>query len=154
MLCDEGKTTQNSEVCVPTIDVHIYFGKLTRIIKVEYYGGTRYVLFKCKWVDIKLYKGYKQDEYGFNFVNLKNLIHTGERITDDPYVLSSQVSQAYYVKDGKDPNWDVAVKTISINVFDVGQGERQDDDFGNFHENEPFNLGTSHDPNDVEFFFF
>jgi hypothetical protein len=149
MLRDEGKTTQNSGVCVPTEDGHTYYGKLTRIIEVEYYDGTRYVLFKCDWADIKINRGYKQDEYGFNLVNFKNLIHTGERITDDPYVLCSQVSQSYYVKDDRDPNWDVAVKTIPRNVYDVGQGEGQDDNSGNFHENEPFNLGTSHDPNDV-----
>jgi len=42
---DEGKTTQNSGVCVRTVDA--YYGKLTRIIEVEYYDTTRYVLFKC-----------------------------------------------------------------------------------------------------------
>jgi hypothetical protein len=34
---DEGKTTQNSGVCVPTVDGDTYYGKLTRIIEVEYY---------------------------------------------------------------------------------------------------------------------
>jgi hypothetical protein len=146
---DEGKTTQNSGVCVPGEDGHTYYGKLTRIIEVEYYDGTRYVLFKCDWADTKINRGYKQDEYGFNLVNFKNLIHTGERITDDPYVLCSQVSQSYYVKDDRDPNWDVAVKTVPRNVYDVGQGEGEDANFDNFRENEPFNLETIHDPNDV-----
>jgi hypothetical protein len=104
VLRDEGKTTQNSGVCVPGEDGYTYYGKLTRIIKVEYYDGTRYVLFKYYWADIKINRGYKQDEYGVNLVNFKNLIHTGEQITDDPYVLCSQVSQLYYVKDDRDPN--------------------------------------------------
>ncbi|GLT53048.1 hypothetical protein SLA2020_263450 [Shorea laevis] len=95
---DEGKTTQNSGVCVPTIDGNTYYGKLTRIIEIEYYDTTRYVLFKCDWADIKINKGYKEDEYGFSLVNFKNRIHTGEQITDDPYVLSSQISQVIMLR--------------------------------------------------------
>ncbi len=34
---DKGKTTQNSGMCVPTVDDNTYYGKLTRIIEVEYY---------------------------------------------------------------------------------------------------------------------
>jgi hypothetical protein len=149
---DEGKTTQNSGVCVPTIDGNTYYGKLTRIIEIEYYDTTRYVLFKCDWADIKINKGYKEDEYGFSLVNFKNRIHTGEKITDDPYVLSSQISQVYYVEDERHPDWAVVVKTKPRNVFDVGQGEvdDDDDDASNYHENEPFNLNTSQGPNDVD----
>jgi hypothetical protein len=44
---DEGKKTQNSGVCISTIDGDTYYGKLTRIIEVEYYDTTKYVLFKC-----------------------------------------------------------------------------------------------------------
>jgi hypothetical protein len=85
---DEGKTTQNSGVCVPTVDGETYYGKLTRVFEVEYYDMTRYVLFKCDWADIIRDRGYKVDEYGITLVNFTNLIHTGERITDEPYVLS------------------------------------------------------------------
>ena len=31
--------------------------------------------------------------------------------TDESYVLASQAQQVYYVKDTKDPNWLVVVKT-------------------------------------------
>jgi hypothetical protein len=44
---DAGKRTQNSSVCVPTVDGEMYYGKLTEIIEVEYYDRTKYVLFKC-----------------------------------------------------------------------------------------------------------
>jgi hypothetical protein len=54
---DKGKTTQNSGMCVPTVDDNTYYGKLTRIIEVEYYDTTRYVLFKCDWADIRKDRG-------------------------------------------------------------------------------------------------
>jgi len=57
------KTTQNSGVCVPTVDDDTYYGKLTRIIEVEYYDTTRYMLFKCDWADIRKDRGWSEDEY-------------------------------------------------------------------------------------------
>jgi len=44
---DAGKKTQNSGVCVPTVDGDIYYEKLIEIIEVEYYDRTKYVLFEC-----------------------------------------------------------------------------------------------------------
>jgi hypothetical protein len=85
---DEEKITQNSGVCVPTVDGDTYYGKLTQIIEVECYDTTRYVLFKCDWANIRKDRGWSEDEYGITLVNLKNLIHTGDNILDDPYVLS------------------------------------------------------------------
>jgi len=76
-------------------------GKLTRIIKVEYYNTTRYVIFKCEWAGIRKDRGCSKDEYGITLMNFKNLIHTGEKISNDPYVLSSHV---YYVRDDKNPD--------------------------------------------------
>lgn len=119
--------------------------KATRIIKVEYYDKTRYVLFKCDLADIKKDWGYKDDEYGFRLVNFKKLIHKGDDIADEPYVLSTQVSQVYYVEDERHPDWAVVVKTKPRKVFDLGQGEVNDDDDRNYHENEPFNLSINHD---------
>jgi hypothetical protein len=146
---DEGKKTQNSGVCVPTVDGDTYYGKLTRIIEVEYYDTTRYVLFKCDWADIRRDRGYKEDQYGFTLVNFKNLIHTGEQITDEPYVLSSQVSQVFYVFDERHPDWSCVVRTKPRNVYDIGEGEGNDDSCDNYHESEPLNMNISHDPNDV-----
>jgi len=47
----------------------------------------------------------------------------GERITDDPYVLSSQVSEVYYIRDDRNPNRCCVVRTKSRNEYDVGQGK-------------------------------
>jgi len=148
---DEGKTTQNSGVCVPTVDGDTYYGKLTRIIEVEYYDTTRYVLFKCDWADIRKDRGWLEDEYGITLVNFKNLIHMGDNILDDPYILSSQVSQLYYVHDDRNPDWCCVVRTKLRNVYDVGEGEGNNDEDLNYHESEPLNLNINQDPNDVDY---
>jgi len=44
---DVGRKTQNSGVCVPTVDGETYYRKLTDIVEVEYYDRTKYVLFNC-----------------------------------------------------------------------------------------------------------
>jgi hypothetical protein len=143
---DEEKKNQNSGVCVTTEDSPTYYGKLTRIIKVTYYDLTQYVLFKCDWADIQPNKGYKNEKYGFDLVNFDNLIHTGARITDDPFVLSNQVSQVYYVEDPKNPYWVVAVWTKPRNVYDVGGGEIDDyAEADSYHEHEPFNVNMTRD---------
>jgi hypothetical protein len=141
---DVRKMSQNSGVCVPTVDGYTYYGKLTQIIEVEYYDRTRYVLFKCDWADITRSRGYKVDEYGLTFVNFKNLIHTRERETDDPYVLTSQVSQVFYVEDPRNSDWACAIRTKPRNVYDVGQGEGIDDECDNYHESEPLNMNINH----------
>jgi len=133
---------------VSTIDGPTYYCKLTNIIDVQYYDGIRYVMFKCNWTDIKKDKGYKEDGYGITLVSFKRLIHTGEGINDEPFVLSSQVSQVYYVKDARHPDWAVVVKTKPRNVYDVGQGEGTDDDVGGYRENVPFNLNMIQETND------
>jgi hypothetical protein len=88
---DAGKRTQNSGLCVPTVDGLTYCEKLTDIIEVEYYDRTKYVMFKCDWAGTTRDRGYKVDEYGMILVNFNCLVHRGDRETDDPYVLTSQV---------------------------------------------------------------
>jgi hypothetical protein len=124
-------------VCVPTVDGETYYRKLTQIIEVEYYNRTKYILFKCDWTDNTRGRGYKLDKHGLTLVNFNNLVHRGDNITNEPYVLTSQVSQVFYVDDDRDPNWACAVRTKPRNVYDVGQGQRADDEQANYHESEP-----------------
>jgi hypothetical protein len=65
---------------------------------VEYYDRTKYVMFKCDWADNTRAMGYKVDKNGLMLVNFKNLIHKGELITDESYVLTFQVNQVFYVQ--------------------------------------------------------
>jgi hypothetical protein len=139
---EKSKSTQNSGVCVFEDDT-AYYGQLTRIIKVQYYDGSRYVLFKCDWANIASGRNYKTNEFGYSLVNFSSLIHIGEQITDDPFVLSFQVSQVYYVADERNPNWVVVVKTKPRDVYDVGEGHMDENDVDGYNDNEPsnFNIG-------------
>jgi hypothetical protein len=107
---------------VSIVDGKKYYRKLTQIIKVKYYDRMKYVLFKYDWVDNTRDKGYKLDKHGLTLVNFKNLVHKGDKITDKPYVLTSQVSQVFYVKDDMDPDWACTARTKPRNVYDIGQG--------------------------------
>jgi hypothetical protein len=139
---DFRKRSENNGVCVPTVDGVTYFGKLIEVIEVKYYDRTRYVLFKCKWANSTRGKGYKEDEYGLTFVNFKNLVHKGEMIIDEPYVLTSQVNQVFYVEDKRDRDWACVVKTKPRNVYDIDRGEGPHDVCENHHECEPLIIIT------------
>jgi len=101
---DVGRRTQNNGVCVPTVECETYYGQLTDVVEVEYYDRTTYVLFKCNWADPTMDRGFRVDDYGLAFVNFTHLVHRGELLTDEPYVLTSQVDQVFYVEDGRNPN--------------------------------------------------
>jgi hypothetical protein len=84
------------------------------------------------------------DKYDLTLVNFKNLVHRRDKITDEPYVLTFQVSQVYYVNDDRDPDWACAVRTKPKNVYDVGQDQMVDDDQASYHENELLELDHNH----------
>jgi hypothetical protein len=85
---------------------YVVNGKLFRTqTHDEYYDMTKYVLFKCDWADTTRDIRYKVNEYGLVFVNFKKLFHTGKLIIDEPYVLTTQVNQVFYVEDERDPSW-------------------------------------------------
>jgi hypothetical protein len=125
---DLGKTTQNSGVSVLAERGPTYYSLLTHMFELQYYDESRYVLFKCDWANITPNREYKMDEYGFVLVNFTHLIHTGERISDDPFILSSQASQVYYVVDERNPDWVVVVMTKLRDVYDFGEGQANEDD--------------------------
>jgi hypothetical protein len=113
---DVGKRTKNSSVCMPTVDSKMYYGKLTDIIEVEYYDRTKYVMFKCDWANTTRDREYKVDEYNLMLVNFKNLVHKRMLITNELYVLTSQVDQVFYVENERDLNW--ACTVMSETLFD------------------------------------
>jgi hypothetical protein len=134
---DLEKRSHNSDVCVPTVDGKTYFKKLIEVIEIEYFDRTKYVLFKCKWAHSMRGKGNKEDDYDLIFVNFKNLVHKGEMIINESYVLMLQVDQVFYVDDERDRDWTYTVKTKPKNMYNVDWGERPHDVCENHHECEP-----------------
>uniref|UniRef100_A0A2N9IH12 CRIB domain-containing protein n=1 Tax=Fagus sylvatica TaxID=28930 RepID=A0A2N9IH12_FAGSY len=140
---EEDKKTQNSGVSVVTEGGMTYYGALTDIIELDYFDSFKYILFKCEWVDVLSGKGYKIDEFGFPLVNFKHLIHVGEKLIDEPYVLASEASQVFYVEDKRHKDWVVAVKTKARDIFDAGIGvlcDDEDDESNTYCENVPYNV--------------
>jgi hypothetical protein len=65
---DVKRKTQNSGVCVSTVEGETYYEQLTNIVEVEYYDMTMYVLFKCNWADPTIDRGFRIDDYDLVFV--------------------------------------------------------------------------------------
>ncbi|KAK5824570.1 hypothetical protein PVK06_019350 [Gossypium arboreum] len=103
-----------------------YYGLLTDIIELDYYGKWKFVLFRCDWVDANTARRIKNDQFGFTMVNFSRLIHTGEHLIDEPYVFSSQVKQVFYLKDPIDEGWYVVLRNTPRDLFDMGNGSRDD----------------------------
>ncbi|KAK5771036.1 hypothetical protein PVK06_047209 [Gossypium arboreum] len=59
-------------------------------------------------------------------VNFSRLIHTGQQLMDEPYVFSSQVKQVFYSKDPTDEGWYVVLRNTPRDLFDMGNGSRDD----------------------------
>ncbi|OMO86779.1 hypothetical protein CCACVL1_09462 [Corchorus capsularis] len=137
--------TQNSGIFVKG-DVNAgnldYFGVLTDIIQLYYQGQNTVILFKADWWDVHHKSGFKIDKFGFPMVNVTRKLKTNE-----PYVLASQAGQVYYVKDIKEPNWQVVVKTKPRDLYDLPKNDepcQENEDFG-FTPHE----STAEDDNDV-----
>jgi hypothetical protein len=47
-------------------------------------------------------------------------------LSNDPYVLASQVGQVYYVEDIAKPNWKVIVRANPRNYYDVPENVVED----------------------------
>ncbi|KAM3359779.1 hypothetical protein P3S68_019490 [Capsicum galapagoense] len=106
---------------------------LEDIVELNYYEKFRIVIFKCQWADTTQNRGFKIDAWKFNCVNFSKLIHTGDRVDNDPYIESSQVNMVYYVDDENDKEWSVAVHLKPRDLFDMGEIDEEE-----IYENEPY----------------
>ena len=86
-----------------------YYGAVTEIIELDYFSTCKVeldyfstckvVLFRCDWVNIRPSKGLKNDKFGFPMVNFLRLLHTGQVLKDNPFIVASQARQVFYVGD-------------------------------------------------------
>ena len=112
--------TQNSGVVVigntgqgdENID---YYGVLTDVLQLQYLGGKRVVLFRCKWFDVyDKIRGIKMDEYHFVSINCKRQLNTNE-----PFILASQANQAFYAIDNVNKGWHVVLKSQPHSSYEM-----------------------------------
>ncbi|KAK5771814.1 hypothetical protein PVK06_048058 [Gossypium arboreum] len=103
-----------------------YHGLLTDTIELDYYGRWKVVLFRCDWDDVNTARRIKKDQFGFTMVNFSRLVQTGQQLMDEPYVFSSQVKQVFYSKDPTDEGWYVVLRNTLRDLFDMGNGSRDD----------------------------
>ena len=82
---EANRKTQNSEVSVATEGGITYYGVLTDIIELNYLRS-----YDMYYSNVNSGRGYKTDKFGFPLVNFTRLIHKGDRLIDEPYVLASQ----------------------------------------------------------------
>ncbi|XVF15135.1 hypothetical protein REPUB_Repub09cG0123300 [Reevesia pubescens] len=68
-----------------------YYGVLSDIIELNYYGAFKVVLFRGDWVEVTTSRSIKKNEFGFTLVNFSHLIHTEDHLKDDPFIFPSQV---------------------------------------------------------------
>jgi len=124
---DKSKTTQNYGVMVEA-EGKPYYGKITDIIELDYFSECKVVLFRCDWVDVNSSRGRKEDKRGFTLLNFAHKIPRGNALKDDPYILSSQASQVFYVEDEKDKGWSHVVKVKPRDSYHMGATMEDDDD--------------------------
>ena len=144
---DEGRSIQNSGVAVTAestsfeignndniiIGTNTYYGIIKEILEINYQHKGNVVLFKCDWVDNRVHnKWVKTDQFGITSVNFQHLFNTGERISDEPFILASQALQVYYVPDPVDTEWAAVVQSKPRDVYDFDnlESESVDNDNG------------------------
>lgn len=99
-----------------------YYGVLRDIIQLDCYEHGSAMIFKCDWIDYRgRERGMKTDEYGFTLVNLDRCV------SDDPFILASQIEQVLYVPDPTDRGCYVVRKAKSRDLFDM-QSQNDGDD--------------------------
>ncbi|KAF5931753.1 hypothetical protein HYC85_027924 [Camellia sinensis] len=134
---DDRRATQNCGVALkadtisyasrkdknPRLGSVYYYGQLTDIVEIRYSNEKKHVLFKCDWIDN--IHGKKEDVFNFTLVNFNHLLYRDDRITNEPFILASQVEQVWYVADPLQPDWQVVVKMSQRGLFDMSSTDPQ-----------------------------
>ena len=117
---DEGRPVQGSGVALTaqttsfqkgngdntSVRNKAYYGIIKEILELNYQHEGKVVLLKCDWVDNRVEdKWVRTDQFGITSVNFKHLFNSGEKISDEPFILATQASQVYYVEDPTNVEW-------------------------------------------------
>lgn len=89
---DFHRTTQNSGVSSTGHDGEKYYGQLEEILELNYLGGCKVVLFRCKW--------FKTDKkHCVTKNNITSICTQTEGWKNDQYILATQVDQVFYLDE-------------------------------------------------------
>lgn len=128
---DHKSTTQNSGVfltalttsfssskdCNPSVGDVSYYGSIEEIIEVDYWGAFTVVLFRCTWYQDE------KDSWGFTRVNFKRVCQK-----HDPFVMSTQVQQVFYIEDPVEKHINYPIKRQSTEFYDTQDGDNAVED--------------------------
>ncbi|XP_022894137.1 uncharacterized protein LOC111408629 [Olea europaea var. sylvestris] len=111
---DAGRVTQNSSIWVE-VECCDYYGLIEEILELNYTFDHKVELFKCTWYDPNVSRKNIHTDIGITSINIS--AHWYE---NEPYVLSRQACQVFYVDDYKlGQNWKVVQKFHHRHVLDV-----------------------------------
>jgi hypothetical protein len=145
---DVGRPIQNSGVALVSestcfergdndnaiIGSETYYGIIKEIVELNYNHKGNVVLFLCDWVDNRVRgKWVKTDQFGVTTVNFKHLFNTGEKVSDEPFILASQAVQVFYVPEHAGSEWVSVHQSKPRNVYDIDNLESEHLDTGNGH---------------------
>ncbi|GKC42992.1 RNA-directed DNA polymerase [Tanacetum coccineum] len=100
-------------------------------------------------------EGEDRNYYGqlTDVIELEPFVHTGESLKDDPFIISSQARQVFYIEDPKDVRWWHIIMTKTRDTYDMGRNvnmnEDDDDDEELYTECMPYNLPIPDDFNET-----
>ncbi|KAA0062811.1 transposon protein, putative, CACTA, En/Spm sub-class [Cucumis melo var. makuwa] len=126
---DNRRTTQNSGITAyreTKADETNYYGVLQEVLDLEYPKCRRVCLFKCNWFDTNVKKNKFRCDLEFKIINTSRFWYT-----DDPYILTTQAVQVFYIDDLKlRSNWKIVQTVQNKQVWDIPEsGEVEDDRF-------------------------
>ncbi|KAH0655646.1 hypothetical protein KY285_030528 [Solanum tuberosum] len=95
-----------------------FYGFIIDILELEYVEENRFLLFKCKWFDLRKKTGMQKDK-NFTSICVKRFWY--ER---DSFVLATQAKQVFYIDDPKlGENWLIVLKFQDRHLYDVPEKE-------------------------------
>ena len=137
---DESRSVQNSGVALVAettcfdrgnkddhrVGKNIYYSIINEILELNYHHNGNVVLFKCNWVDNRVQnKWVKTDEFGITTVNFNHLFNTGDKLSDEPFILASQATQVFYVPDPIDTEWVAVVQSKPRDIYGIDDVENE-----------------------------
>lgn len=135
-LYDDGRSGQSSGVALvaqslgydgtsQTSTNKAYYGIITEILELSYHRKGNIMLFKCAWADNRVQDQWVKVHFNVTSVNMAHMINTGAKPMDDPFILSSQACQVYYVPDPNNKDWFVVRISLPRDHYDMDEVKNQ-----------------------------